>query len=205
MFLFHMALARRLLLAGLALAGAALLAAPASADQGWRFYGGQARPGYDAPSDAGYTYTGGYPYYRQDYYSSDFAQEAAPGYLSTGSAYYAPNYAYGASFYGAPAYSYGAYLSPMDTSAYYGESARNDEAIIDMRVPAGAVVKFEGKATKQTGTERRFVSPPLKSGHEYTYDVRVQWKDGDRTVDQHRSVDVRAGQRVNLDFTSAKQ
>jgi uncharacterized protein (TIGR03000 family) len=195
MFLFHMALDRRLVFAGLALAAALMLAAPASAQQGWQFYGGAGRPGYNAPAAAGYTYSGGY------YSSPGFAGGGTPGYLSTGSAYYAPTYVYGTPAYGAPGYLYGGSFSPGATAAYYGETARNNEAVIDLRVPAGAVVKFDGKATSQTGAERRFVSPPLKEGQDYSYDVMVQWQDGGRNVERHRTIDVRAGKRVNLDFT----
>jgi uncharacterized protein (TIGR03000 family) len=192
MFLFHMALARRLVLAGLSLAAVALLAAPASAQQGWQFYGGSGRPGYNAPAAAGYTYYGGSPYY---------SSGGAPGYLSAGSAYYAPTYVYGTPTYLPPGYLYGGSFSPGATAAYYGEPAQNDAAVIDLRVPAGAVVQFDGKATSQTGTERRFVSPPLKAGQDYTYDVGVQWQEGGRNMERHRTIDVRAGKRVNLDFT----
>ncbi len=195
MFLFRMVLARAPLLRGAALAAAALLlaAAPAPAQQGWQFYGGAARPGYNAPAVAGYTYTSGYA-----------VPEYAPSSAYGGPAFYAPSYVYGTPAFANQPYLYSSF-SPAQTAAYYGSAAapNNDAAFINLRVPDGAVVLFDGQKTTQTGRERRFFSPPLKRGHEYSYDVEVRWTEGGRERTQHRTIDVRAGQRVNLDLTRA--
>jgi uncharacterized protein (TIGR03000 family) len=191
MSVFHSVLVRMPPLGGLALAASALLLAvvPAKADQGWRFFGAAAQPGYNAPAAAGYAYTSPGPSY------SGRASSYAP-------AYGAASYTYGAPAFG-PYYRYGSF-SPGQTAAYYGPAAEAERpAVIDVRVPAGAVILFDGHRTAQTGPERRFLSPPLRPGHVYAYEVQVRWQDGDRQVERRRQVEVRAGRQTNLDFTRA--
>jgi uncharacterized protein (TIGR03000 family) len=45
-------------------------------------------------------------------------------------------------------------------------------------VPADAEVWFNGVPTKQTGTRREFVTPPLDPGGDYSYRLRVRWNEG---------------------------
>ncbi len=73
------------------------------------------------------------------------------------------------------------------------DAAAADTARIEVRVPEGAVVAFGGQATRQTGAVRRFESPPLKPGTEYTYAVTVTWSAGGKEVTESREVVVRAG------------
>ena len=69
-------------------------------------------------------------------------------------------------------------------------------------VPADAEVWFDGAKTTQTGPDREFVSPPLRPGHSYSYDVRARWRDGGRAVDRTRRVTFYAGDELTLDFTA---
>jgi uncharacterized protein (TIGR03000 family) len=69
-------------------------------------------------------------------------------------------------------------------------------------VPADAEVWFDGAKTTQAGPEREFVSPPLRPGHPFSYDVRARWKDGRREVDRTRRVTFYAGDELDLDFTA---
>jgi uncharacterized protein (TIGR03000 family) len=182
MFLFRMLLAPRPALRGLALTAAALLlaAVPATAQQGWPINGSNWSYHRGSSGSASYSpsfYSGGY-----------------------GALQYSPSYAYGVPAYFAPSYAYGSSYSPEQTAGYYGADTAERPAVIDARVPADAVIRFDGKPTTSTGPERRFLSPPLKPGHDYSYEVQVQWKEGGRTVERRRTVEVRAGQRVNLDF-----
>ena len=163
---------------GLGVAGFLLTAGPAAADQGWRFYGGAAQPGYNAPAAAGYTY--------------------ANGYRSSG---YTPGYSYGAREFSAPAYSYGSF-SPEQTAGYYGTPAEARAAVIDVRLPSDAVILFDGKQTTAAGPERRFISPPLTPGKEYVYEVSVRWHEGGCEVTRTRSVPVRGGERLNIAFVA---
>jgi uncharacterized protein (TIGR03000 family) len=79
-------------------------------------------------------------------------------------------------------------------------TAPADRAVLAVQVPADATVWVQGAATKQTGTERTFVSPPLKPGQDYAYTIKAQWKAGDKTVEQSQDVTVRAGERSGLLF-----
>ena len=72
--------------------------------------------------------------------------------------------------------------------------------VINALVPAAAQLWVDGTKTKQTGDSRRFVSPPIRSGHVYVYHVRVV-SDG-REID--KAVRVRAGDNITLDFTGAE-
>jgi uncharacterized protein (TIGR03000 family) len=73
---------------------------------------------------------------------------------------------------------------------------------IDMQVPADAEIWFADAKTKQTGTLRQFVSPPLAAGQEYTYEIRARWKENGREVTKTRRLTVRAGERLKVDFTA---
>src|SRR5437660_9563291 len=76
--------------------------------------------------------------------------------------------------------------SPVAPARADTAGTSNRPVEISVRVPAGAAIRFDGKATAQTGTERLFVSPPLRPGRDYTYDVRLRWQDGGRTVEKTR-------------------
>jgi uncharacterized protein (TIGR03000 family) len=79
--------------------------------------------------------------------------------------------------------------------------AQDNTAKVRVIVPADAKVWFGKTATKQSGEMRDFESPSLKPGKEYTYDVKVQWREGDREVTQTQHVDVHANSAATLDFT----
>jgi uncharacterized protein (TIGR03000 family) len=76
---------------------------------------------------------------------------------------------------------------------------------IDLHVPEGAKVYFNGAATKQTGMSRTFVGSPLSPGIEYGYAVRVQWNEAGRLVERTRDISFMAGDHVILDFTPIAQ
>lgn len=67
---------------------------------------------------------------------------------------------------------------------------------------ADAEVWFQGAKTSQTGTQRLYESPPLKTGTEYTYQIRARWRSGSMDVEQTRSVAVRAGEHPRVDFSA---
>jgi uncharacterized protein (TIGR03000 family) len=71
---------------------------------------------------------------------------------------------------------------------------------INIRVPADAKVWFDGQSTRQQGTIRQFVSPPLPQGQDYTYDIKAEWTENGQTVDKTRTVTVQAGDRLTLDM-----
>jgi uncharacterized protein (TIGR03000 family) len=74
-------------------------------------------------------------------------------------------------------------------------------AYVHIRVsPPHAEISIEGSKTAQIGSSRLYVSPPLMHGQNYTYDIRVSWKENGREVTQTRTVAVRAGDRLSVVF-----
>jgi len=75
-------------------------------------------------------------------------------------------------------------------------------ALVDVHVPADANLWFEGVRMAQSGTTRRFVSPPLVPGQGYNYEVRASWTENGQEVSRDRTVHVQAGDRVDVDLRS---
>jgi uncharacterized protein (TIGR03000 family) len=75
-----------------------------------------------------------------------------------------------------------------------------NSVMIGIRVPPDAEIWFEGEKTSQTGSFREFYSPPLEPDQTYTYEIRVKWIQGGTPVAQTRTIAVRAGQHVGIDF-----
>jgi uncharacterized protein (TIGR03000 family) len=90
-------------------------------------------------------------------------------------------------------------LSPVP-----GTVVERGTAVIDVNVPAGAEVWFDGEKTTQTGGTRAFRSPPLQPGTTYLYLVRAKWKDDGRDVDQMQTLPVHSGERVRITFPLAR-
>jgi len=134
----------------------------------------------------GYGY-GGYPYGGYGSYA-DYSSDYFP-YYSSG--VYAPDYNYGA--------------IPDNSYSNYVTTAPDNTAQITVQVPdANAKVWFEGQLTSQRGREREFMSPPLDPGRTYTYDIRAQWNQDGRMVDQTQHVQVTAGHQVLVNFNAAQ-
>jgi uncharacterized protein (TIGR03000 family) len=74
---------------------------------------------------------------------------------------------------------------------------------IEVRVPADASIWFDDAGTTQTGTVRQFVSPPVSPGHDYTYEVRARWKEGEHEIVESRRITVHAGEQVRIAFPEA--
>jgi uncharacterized protein (TIGR03000 family) len=83
-------------------------------------------------------------------------------------------------------------------------TAPEQPAKVEVLVPAGAELWFDGEKTSQTGGERTFHTPPLEKGRSYHYDVRARWVADGRTFDQTQQVPVYAGGRVSVAFPSAR-
>jgi uncharacterized protein (TIGR03000 family) len=80
-------------------------------------------------------------------------------------------------------------------------SPEEQVAYVHVRVsPPHAEISFEGSKTAQIGSSRLYVSPPLMSGQNYTYTIRVSWKKTGGEVTQTRTVGVRAGDRLSVAF-----
>jgi uncharacterized protein (TIGR03000 family) len=74
-----------------------------------------------------------------------------------------------------------------------------------VRVPnPDAQIWFDDHRTQQGGTQRTFESPPLQPGT-YTYQVRAKWRQDGKDMNQTRTVTVRPGQEVRIDFARSGQ
>jgi uncharacterized protein (TIGR03000 family) len=83
--------------------------------------------------------------------------------------------------------------------AFYPSEERAP-VFVTIRVPANAEIWFNGVKTKETGTVRRFVSPAIEAGYDYTYEIQVAFKENGRTIRQTRQVNVLAGDSLQLNF-----
>jgi uncharacterized protein (TIGR03000 family) len=134
--------------------------------------------GYYSPTLWAYS-----PNYGRPPGSSSAASGVAPaGYVS----YYPPAYATGPAAATAP-----------DTNELL--------AWVEVTVPAGAELWFDGQRTTKTGERRVFRTPPLEKGHNYYYDVKARWTEGGKPVEKTRQVSVHAGERVAVDFLAPKR
>jgi uncharacterized protein (TIGR03000 family) len=79
-------------------------------------------------------------------------------------------------------------------------SAGSRAVTVNVSVPAGAEIAFDGTKTAQTGARRAFVSPPLAAGQDYVYVVTAKWQEGGREVTKTRRITVHAGDVINLNF-----
>ena len=73
-------------------------------------------------------------------------------------------------------------------------------ATIVVRVPADAKVYFDGQPTKQTGTRRTFVTPPLEPGREFPYDLKAEVARQGKAWSRTERITVRAGRTTRVDW-----
>jgi uncharacterized protein (TIGR03000 family) len=75
------------------------------------------------------------------------------------------------------------------------------QALIEVRVPVEtAIVYFEDTQMQQKGTVRQFASPQLQGNLTYFYKIRARWPIGGEMQEQWKSVGVRAGEKIVVDF-----
>ena len=116
------------------------------------------------------------------------------GYASNG--YYAPEGRYLAP--NAPGIERRAdYYSPDGLSA----SGREIPVYLEVLIAPTAEIIIEGAKTTQTGSRRLFVSPPLKSGQNYTYELKAKWTENGKEMNRSRKIPVRAGETKMVDLT----
>ena len=88
----------------------------------------------------------------------------------------------------------------VPTAAPVVVPAPGASVVVTVDVPPDADVWFNGAPTAQKGTVRRYISPALAPGMNYTYFVRARWLEDGVAVDQTRRVTVRAGDQLTVDF-----
>ena len=92
------------------------------------------------------------------------------------------------------------FANPDTNRSFYPST--DEQVRIHIVVPADAKITFDGKMTRQNGTQRDFQSPPLETGFRYSYTIQATL-DGEREkeVTQKRVVPVHPGDDVNLTIT----
>lgn len=137
---------------------------------------------------------GGREAYHPYYYSG------MPGYG------YVPGYNYAPNITGLPSQPMsgtapGVHGENQSVYSYAPSKPHPDAAAIDVKVPAGARLWFQGTETRQRGDDRFFESPPLEAGKSYRYEVKAEWTDDNgEKVERTRTLHVRAGTRVSVDL-----
>jgi uncharacterized protein (TIGR03000 family) len=86
------------------------------------------------------------------------------------------------------------------------EYAPVDESVvhINVRVSANAEIWFDGAKTTQTGSLRQFVSAPIASEGECSYEIRARWTEGGREIDRTRKVSFHAGDQFTVNFMTRR-
>jgi uncharacterized protein (TIGR03000 family) len=70
---------------------------------------------------------------------------------------------------------------------------------VTVHVPPDADVWFNGNQTQQKGPVRQFMTPPIADGN-YKYEIRAAWRVDGQLVTLARTVAVRPGINVDVDF-----
>ncbi len=124
------------------------------------------------------------------------------GYTWIGWGWAAPyaSYGYGSPYHPTGSTTSGGITSDLRTAFYSAPVDPGNGALVDVHVPAHARVFFDGAATQSPGPYRRFASPPLAPDRSYNYEIRAAWTQDGGTVERTHQVEVRRGQRANIDF-----
>jgi uncharacterized protein (TIGR03000 family) len=80
---------------------------------------------------------------------------------------------------------------------------RPNEALFDVRVPESAEVWVQGQKTIQKGMLRQYVSSNLIPNQLYEYEIKAKWMADGREVSQTRTVEIKPGNRLTVDFTKS--
>lgn len=90
---------------------------------------------------------------------------------------------------------------PYRSYSYTLTRSHPNAAAIDVKVPAGSQLWFQGQLTQQKGSVRFFESPPLEPGKTYAYKVKAVWINAKgEKVERTRTVHIHAGDYLTLDL-----
>ena len=76
-------------------------------------------------------------------------------------------------------------------------------ATVIVKLPTDARLFADARPLSLTGPERKFVSPELPSGQEFTYRFRAEYERDGETVSVTKKVPVRAGSSVTVEFADS--
>jgi uncharacterized protein (TIGR03000 family) len=75
-------------------------------------------------------------------------------------------------------------------------------ARLTLQIPVGAELTINGKKI-DAGTNGTYESPELRPDETFTFDVRVQWLENGKSVEEKRSLTMNAGDHQNLQYLAA--
>ncbi len=101
----------------------------------------------------------------------------------------------------APVVVTGAPAMPPPPSLYSASPTEN-RAQIRVRLPADAILWFDGVPTTQTGPEREFTTPPLNPGNTFFYNIKARWMQSGQPVERTLQIPVRANETSSADFNA---
>jgi uncharacterized protein (TIGR03000 family) len=78
----------------------------------------------------------------------------------------------------------------------------DNRARVRVLLPADARLWVNGAAMTQTGPERTFTTPVLTPGEAHRYEIKAQWLQGGKPVEQALEVEVRANKATTVDFNA---
>lgn len=126
------------------------------------------------------------------------------GFNGYGVPYYPPPYYPSMDYYAPPAAAYSESPPPAPRDDYRLPPPSRlpppepNVAYIDLHVPVDATLWAQGVQMASKGTTRRFVSPPLEPGYNYSYEFRIRYQENGKDVDLVRHISVAAGDRKSL-------
>ena len=82
-------------------------------------------------------------------------------------------------------------------------SLRNIDGMLAVEVPADAKIFVNGQQTSSTGEIRQYISRNLQPGYNYTYEVRAEMVVDGKTVEEVKTVDLKAGEVAKVAFNLA--
>jgi uncharacterized protein (TIGR03000 family) len=85
-------------------------------------------------------------------------------------------------------------------SALVSSGNSSNRATVLVKLPADARLFADSRQLSLTGAERKFVSPPLPAGQEFTYRFRVEYERDGEVVSVTKKVPVRAGTTSSITF-----
>jgi uncharacterized protein (TIGR03000 family) len=165
---------------------------------------------YRSPPNA---YTTTIPYSRYGYSPGtyDYSSLSSPAPTRSYSyGYSSPSYSYPSYSYPSYGYSYSAPVVvrattpavPAQSYTYIDHRDGDNVGRLHVHVPASAKVWVDGEATKQKGSDRDFMTPPLRPEQEFTYTIKAQWNQDGRNMERTRQVRLRANDTASIDFTA---
>ena len=91
-------------------------------------------------------------------------------------------------------------FGPRPTATVTSASNMANRATVIVRLPADATLLADGTALKMTGSERKFMTPELPAGMEFTYKFTAEYERNGDVVSVSKKVVVRPGSMAMVEF-----